>query len=60
VSDPAEVRKGELEFIERHRDADFIYDTKTRRVVEAIYPVWHPFGRLQRFLVQLPPSEEEE
>jgi hypothetical protein len=40
----------EREFIERHQDADLIYDTKTRRVVAAIYPAWHPWGRLQRFL----------
>jgi hypothetical protein len=43
----------ERDFIERHQDADLIYDTQTRRVVAAIYPSWHPWGRLQRFLAAL-------
>jgi hypothetical protein len=40
----------ERAFIERHAEADIIYDTKTGRVVRAVYPEWHPWGRVQRFL----------
>jgi hypothetical protein len=43
----------ELEFVERHRDADLIYDVKAGRVVHVVYPPWHPWGRLQRFLAEV-------
>jgi hypothetical protein len=56
----ATARKAEIEFIERHRDADLIYDTRRGRVVSAIYPPWHPWGVLQRFLLDVPITEDDE
>jgi hypothetical protein len=60
TTDGPSTRQAEIEFIERHQDADLIYDTKRGRVVSAIYPPWHPWGVLQRFFLDVPITEDDE